>query len=111
MHRQILYMAGQLGLDPPTMLLTSGRAGVQSHLTKYSSACRPLYSDTVGPMFNGIIEAPGPMKEIAVDNVEAISEGVDMKLGNMFDVSETSMYLPSNQPNMEPNLCFRYMTL
>lgn len=29
LHRQILYMAGQLGLDPPTMLLTSGGAGVQ----------------------------------------------------------------------------------
>ncbi|XP_057872769.2 diphthine--ammonia ligase isoform X3 [Cryptomeria japonica] len=29
LHRQILYMAGQLGLDPPTMLLVSGGAGVQ----------------------------------------------------------------------------------
>ncbi|KAH9329868.1 hypothetical protein KI387_001976, partial [Taxus chinensis] len=29
LHRQILYMAGQLGLDPPTMMLSSGGAGVQ----------------------------------------------------------------------------------
>jgi len=41
------------------------------------------------------------VEEIAIDSIEAISEGVDMKLGNMFDVSETSMSLPSNQPNME----------
>lgn len=85
--------------------------GDSSHLTKYSSAGRPLYSETVGPMFDGIIEAPGPMEEIAVNSVEAIGEGVDMKLGNMFDVSETSISLPSNQPNMEPDLCFRDMTL
>lgn len=85
--------------------------GDSSHLTKYASAGGPPYSETVGPMFDGIIEAPGPKEEIAVNGVKVISEGVDTKLGNMFDVSETSISLPSIQPNMEPDPCFRDMTL
>lgn len=77
--------------------------GDSSHLTKYSNAGGPPYSETVGPMFDGIIEAPGPKEEIAVNGVKVISEGVDMKLGHMFDVSETSISLPSIQPNMVPD--------
>jgi hypothetical protein len=85
--------------------------GVSSHMTEYASAGGPSYSETVGPMSDGIIEAPGPMEEFAVNSVKVISEVVDVKLGNMFEVSETSISLPSIQPNVEPDPCFRDITL
>lgn len=84
--------------------------GDSSHMTKYASAGGPSYSETVGPMSEGIIEAAGPMEEFAVNSVKVISEVVDVKSGNMFEVSETSMILPSIQPNVEP-ACFRDVTL
>jgi len=85
--------------------------GDSSHMTEYASAGGPSYSETVGPMSDGIIEAPGPMEEFAVNSVKVISEVVDVKLGNMFEVSETSISLPSIQPNVEPDPCFRDITL
>jgi hypothetical protein len=85
--------------------------GVSSHMTEYASAGGPSYSETVGPISDGIIEAPGPMEEFAVNSVKVISEVVDVKLGNMFEVSETSISLPSIQPNVEPDPCFRDITL
>jgi hypothetical protein len=80
-------------------------------MTEYASAGGPSYSETVGPISDGIIEAPGPMEEFAVNSVKVISEVVDVKLGNMFEVSETSISLPSIQPNVEPDPCFRDITL
>ena len=44
--------------------------GDSSHMTKNSSAGGPSYSDTVGPMSEGIIEVAGPMEEFALNSVE-----------------------------------------
>jgi hypothetical protein len=49
-----------------------------------------------------------------VNNVKGVSEVVDLELGNMSEVLETSMVLPSIQLYVELNPCFRvchYKTL
>jgi len=85
--------------------------GDSSHMTEYTIADGPSYSETVGRMSDGIIEAAGPMEEFAVDSVKVISEVVDVKLGTVFEASETSAALPSIRPNAEPDPCFRDMAL
>jgi len=85
--------------------------GDSSHMTEYTIADGPSYSETVGRMSDGIIEVAGPMEEFAVDSVKVISEVVDVKLGTVFEASETSAALPSIRPNAEPDPCFRDMAL
>ena len=67
----------------------------------------PSYSETMGPMSDGRIEAPGS----AINSVKIISEAVDMKLGKMFEVSEISISLLFIQPNVETDPRFRDITL
>ena len=53
-----------------TCTKTSISMGDSTHMIENTSAGGPSYSDTMGPMSEGIIEAAGPMEEFALNSVK-----------------------------------------
>ncbi|KAJ3672140.1 hypothetical protein LUZ60_006861 [Juncus effusus] len=85
LHNQILYMAGQLGLDPPTMLLQSG--GATSELNQALQNCQAVASEFKSSVFKNSFVF---VVYCSVRMTESERSLVEAKLNGVFSVVKTA---------------------